>query len=44
MLLLIASPVFAEDVPRLTFATKRFGGVQIMTVGIDGSNPVHVTH
>jgi TolB protein len=44
MLLLIASPVLAEDVPRLTFATKRFGGVQIMTVGIDGSNPVQVTH
>src|SRR4051812_22028966 len=35
---------FAEDVPRLTFPTKRFGGMQIMTIGIDGSNPVQVTH
>src|SRR6476620_4007738 len=39
-----ASSALAEDVPRLTFATKRFGGVQIMSVGIDGSNPVQITH
>jgi TolB protein len=28
-----------EEVPRVTVATHRFGGVQLMTVGIDGSNP-----
>jgi TolB protein len=41
--LLLLSAARAEDVPRLTFATKRFGGVQLMTVGIDGSNPVQLT-
>jgi Tol biopolymer transport system component len=35
--------VFAEDVPRLTVATQRFGGVQLMTVGVDGSNPTQIT-
>ena len=40
---LIALTAPAEDVPRLSFATKRFGGVQIMTIGIDGSNPVQIT-
>jgi TolB protein len=39
----VALTALAEDVPRLSFATKRFGGVQIMTIGIDGSNPVQVT-
>jgi len=34
----------SEDVvPRLTVATHRFGGVQLMTVGIDGSNPTQLT-
>ncbi len=41
--LLFTTSVLAEDVPRFTFATKRFGGVQLMTVGIDGSNPVQLT-
>ena len=41
--LLLLSAARAEDVPRVTFATKRFGGVQLMTVGIDGSNPVQLT-
>src|SRR5436190_10010999 len=40
----VALTALAEDVPRLSFATKRFGGVQIMTIGIDGSNPVQITH
>ena len=35
---------FAEDIPRVTIATKRFDGVQLMSVGIDGSNPVQITH
>jgi TolB protein len=43
-LLVYASSALAEDVPRLTFATKRFGGVQIMSIGIDGSNPLQITH
>ena len=43
MAALVALTVLAEDVPRVTFATKRFGGVQLMTVGIDGSNPVQLT-
>jgi len=43
-LFLCTSSALAEDVPRLTFATKRFGGVQIMSIGIDGSNPVQITH
>ena len=34
----------AEDVPRVTVATKRFGGVQLMSIGIDGSNPVQLTN
>jgi Tol biopolymer transport system component len=38
-----AELVFANDVPRLTVATKRFGGVQLMTIGIDGSNPTQLT-
>jgi TolB protein len=47
--LLLTAPNFlatalGEDVPRLTFPTKRFGDMQIMTIGIDGSNPVQVTH
>jgi Tol biopolymer transport system component len=33
----------ADDVPRITLATRRFGGVQLMTIGIDGSNPVQIT-
>jgi TolB protein len=33
----------AEDVPRVTIVTKRFGGVQLMSVGIDGSNPQQLT-
>jgi len=44
VLVIGTSTVLAEDVPRLTFPTKRFGGVQIMSIGIDGSNPVQVTH
>jgi len=34
----------AVDVPRVTIATKRFGGVQLMSVGIDGSNPQQLTN
>src|SRR6476660_7619067 len=34
----------AEDVPRVTVATKRFGGVQLMSIGIDGSNPVQLSN
>ena len=34
----------AEDAPRLTIATKRFGGVQLMNIGIDGTNPVQLTN
>jgi len=34
----------ADDVPRLTVVTHRFGGVQLMTVGIDGSNPTQLTN
>jgi TolB protein len=41
--LLLADVVVAEDVPRVTIATKRFGGVQLMSIGIDGSNPVQLT-
>ena len=33
----------ADDVPRVTIATQRFGGVQLMTIGIDGSNPEQIT-
>jgi TolB protein len=40
---LATSAVFADEVPRVTIATQRFGGVQIMTIGIDGSNPQQVT-
>src|SRR5262245_44500035 len=42
--LLLYSSSLAEDVPRLTFPTKRFGGVQVMSIGVDGSNPVQITH
>ncbi len=35
---------FAEDIPRVTVATKHFGGVQLMSIGIDGSNPVQLTN
>jgi TolB protein len=38
-----ASIVSADEVPRVTIATQRFGGVQIMTIGIDGSNPQQIT-
>jgi TolB protein len=34
----------ADDVPRLTIASKHFGGIQIMTVGIDGSKPQQLTN
>src|SRR4029079_646343 len=34
--------VQAEEVPRITVATTRYGGVQLMTIGIDGSNPVQL--
>lgn len=34
----------AEDIPRVTIATKRFGGVQLMSVGVDGSNPQQLTN
>jgi Tol biopolymer transport system component len=45
LLLLIAdsTQLFADDAPRITLATRRFGGVQLMTIGIDGSNPVQIT-
>ena len=43
-LLLCTSSALAENVPRVTIATKRFGGVQLMTVGIDGSNPQQLTN
>ncbi len=33
----------AEDAPRVTIATKRFGGVQLMSIGIDGTHPVQLT-
>jgi TolB protein len=33
----------ADDVPRLTIATRHYGGVQLMSVGIDGSNPTQIT-
>jgi TolB protein len=36
--------VQAESVPRITVATTRYGGVQLMTIGIDGSNPVQLTN
>ena len=42
--LFLIATVAAEDVPRLTIATKRFGGVQLMTVGINGSNAVQLTN
>jgi Tol biopolymer transport system component len=38
-----SSEALAEDVPRVTIATKRFGEVQLMSVGIDGSNPKQLT-
>jgi Tol biopolymer transport system component len=38
-----AAQLFADDVPRITLATRRFGGVQLMTIGIDGSDPVQIT-
>src|SRR5262249_60951696 len=38
-----AAAARGEDVPRVTVATHRFGGVQLMTVGIDGSNPTQLT-
>jgi TolB protein len=41
---LYATAANAEDVPRVTVATHRFGGVQLMTVGIDGSNPMQLTN
>ena len=41
--LLMVFTALAEDVPRLTVATKRFGGVQLMNVGMDGSNPEQLT-
>jgi Tol biopolymer transport system component len=41
--LLAYSSARAADVPRVTVATKRFGGVQLMSIGIDGSNPVQLT-
>ena len=40
---LLAHAAAAEDLPRVTFATKRFGGVQLMSIGIDGSRPVQLT-
>src|SRR5262245_22898786 len=39
-----ALEALAEDVPRVTITTKRFGGVQLMSVGIDGSNPQQLTN
>jgi TolB protein len=44
VVLLTVFTALAEDVPRLTVATKRFGGVQLMTVGIDGANPQQLTN
>jgi Tol biopolymer transport system component len=45
LLAAFAAPIaFADDVQRLTIATKRFGGVQLMTVGVDGSNPTQLTN
>jgi TolB protein len=42
-LLCLPDLLLADDVPRLTIATKRFGGVQLMTIGVDGSNPTQLT-
>jgi TolB protein len=43
LLFFFAHSAAAEDVPRLTIATKRFGGVQLMSIGIDGSRPAQLT-
>ena len=44
ILSLYAGVVSGEDVPRITIATHRYGGVQLMTIGIDGSNPQQLTN
>ena len=41
---LIVGVALGEDIPRVTIATHRFGGVQLMTVGIDGSDPQQLTN
>jgi TolB protein len=43
MMFCVSDLLLADDVPRLTIATRRFGGVQLMTVGVDGSNPTQLT-
>ncbi|HEY2762267.1 MAG TPA: DUF5050 domain-containing protein [Pirellulales bacterium] len=43
-LALFGGITFGEEVPRVTIATHRFGNVQLMTVGIDGSDPQQLTN